>query len=507
MKLSFKANIFTAYVDYEERKIAKEAGFFWNPALRVWQTSLVSVASKLKNYADESALVEIEKKVVSIEPWKFPITYPQNLKPREYQLEAARFALARSRAYLALDPGLGKTIIAAMIASTLHEKTVYICPPFLIENTFNEFRKWAPILFISKIDSIDFKNDHVLLVPDSLTHKESVQDKIIEFLGGAKDSTCFYDESHRIKEATAQRSKAFYNKIAPLFKRVYLMSGTPMPNRPMELYAPLHNFAPDCIDHKNKFEFGVRYCAAFKGTWGWDFNGSSNMQELSDKLKTYMLRLRKDEVLKELPPKTEEVIFIGDALPQKLSRIDKEIIKAFSPSDLMKSTIALMVGKEGSELHISTYRKELGMAKIKHSVTFIEHLLESTKDSILIFAIHKGTIAALTDELEAHKPIVVVGDTKMNDRAKNVAAFQRGDSRLFIGNIQAAGTGFTLTKATRVVFVEFGWTPGENIQAMDRAHRIGQHENVIVQYLVFKNSVDAQVIQTILKKKEVISYV
>jgi len=120
----------------------------------------------------------------------------------------------------------------------------------------------------------------------------------------------------------------------------------------------------------------------------------------------------------------------------------------------------------------------------------------------LIFAIHKEVIGILKDGLEKFKPLIITGDTGMSERAKRVAAFQAGESRVFIGNIQASGTGFTLTKATRVIFAEFSYVPAENLQAMDRAHRIGQHENVLVQYLVFKDSVDATVMQSILKKNK-----
>jgi SWI/SNF-related matrix-associated actin-dependent regulator 1 of chromatin subfamily A len=506
VKLFFDGKSFFVECTFDERFLPSAAKFTWDVVKKKWTTKEISKAVKLSDYAAPCAKKELEKNTIQIKDVG-ETPFPEKLSPREYQLKAAKFLAARNRAYANMEPGTGKSIVAALVINYLNSflkhahKTLYICPPFLIENMKKEFEKW--VIGHHKISTLSENyGTNVLLIPDSMIGKKEVQNLIKDF-AKSFECTVFYDEAHRIKELSSARSKAFYGQILPIFTRAYLMSGTAMPNRPMELFAPLSYLAPECIGFKNKFEYGRRYCAGHQGRFGWDFTGASNLDELRENMKPFMLTIKKQDVLKELPAKTEELVLVGEKLPQKLAALDKEILNTYSPRDLMKSSIALRMNKGSSELHIATYRKELGIAKVGHVRNFIEHLLESTKESLLVFAIHKEVIAKLKNELDDYKPLVITGDTPMQERSKIVNAFQKGESRIFIGNIQASGTGFTMTKASRVVFAESSWVPAENLQAMDRAHRIGQNENVLVHYLVFKHSVDATVMQAVLSKKEI----
>jgi SWI/SNF-related matrix-associated actin-dependent regulator 1 of chromatin subfamily A len=215
-----------------------------------------------------------------------------------------------------------------------------------------------------------------------------------------------------------------------------------------------------------------------------------------------MLRYKKEDVLKELPPKIEEMVILNQNMPPRLTKLSREILNEMPVDDLLKGQIQRYLGKE--VLHLSTYRKELGVFKAEACAEFIKFLLEETDENILVFAIHKEVIAILDKLLTKYFPLVITGDTRMELRHEIVNQFQNDSTRrLFIGNLQAAGTGFTLTKSNRVVFAEFSWVPAEGEQASDRAHRIGQSNTVFVQYLVCENSVDKAVIETILKKKKV----
>lgn len=510
MKLFFEKDYFILQVPFEKRFIAKNAGFNWNVATKRWFTKELSIINRIKDLVelDVSARAQIEKSLIVVDGLKTDFEWPENLTPREYQTKAAKFLVTRKKAYANMDPGTGKSIVAALVINYFKKlsnhsaRFLYICPPFLVENMKAEFERW--VLGHHEVSTLgDNRATNILIIPDSMINKKEVQALIADFASKKTDTVLFYDEAHRIKEASSLRSKAFYKNVLPLFERAYLMSGTPSPNsRPMELFAPLHYLAPSVIDFKNKFQFGVKYCAAFQGTWGWDFSGASNTKELAERIKAFMITMKKEDVLTELPAKTEEIIFIGNGMPKRLEKINKEILSCFSPDDLMKGRIANKLSIDKKELHIATYRKELGAVKAEKSLEFIKHSLESSRESILIFAIHKETIAILKEGLEEFKPLVITGETRMIDRSKLVASFQAGESRVLIGNITAAGIGFTMTKATRVIFVEFSYVPAENLQAMDRAHRIGQHENLLVQYLVFKDSVDATVMQSILKKNK-----
>lgn len=485
MRVLFDGHRFIAQCNFDERFFPKKAGFYWDFDLKKWVTTHPGKAAMLRDYCDESALKELNRLTVIESPWLGRLSHPKHLTPRPFQIEAAIHALTRNHSYLALDPGLGKTIIAALISRALHEfETVYICPPFLVLNTLEEFEKWGAFA-------------HVF--PDSMLKKSKTLDRLQMVLMSPKPKLLIVDEAHRFKTHNAQRTEALFKSFVPHFERQVYMSGTPMPNRPMELFPVLSNAAAETIGFRNRFEFGLYFCAGFKHeTYGWDFNGASNLKELiTNAKKSFMLRMKKDDVLRDLPPKTEQLVFIGDKLPANIQALEKEILKSHDPQSL--------VGENTPIGELATYRKEIGLAKLLESTEFIKSILEETNESILIFAHHRDVIAGLADSLEKFHPLIITGETPMAKRHDIVKVFQQGSRRVFIGNIQAAGTGLTLTRASRVIFAEFSWVPADNDQASDRAHRIGQRDHVFVQYLVFKNSIDRQVMETILRKKKIIN--
>lgn len=417
---------------------------------------------------------------------------PSHLFPLQHQLEALAWAIRNLEAgkptYLALEPGLGKTIIAAMISNYFKGATIfYVCPPFLTTNTSEEFTKWT---FEKKL----------YLLPDSMIAKPKTLEAFVEAVRECKNPILIIDEAHRFKNEGTKRSRALFKNILPHFeRRAVFMSGTPLPNsRPKELWAILKNSAPKLFG-TNFFSFGLKYCGGFRDAFGWNFDGFTNRKEFKARLcKSFMLRMKKDVL--NLPPKVEGLLTVGEGIPPIVSKVEKKILAEYSPEDLVEGEITRIAGK--AALHLATYLRLLGEYKLKYVLPFIESLLEETKESFLIFAVHKDTIGKLEKALSAHEPLVITGDVPKAKRHELVKEFQTNPARrIFIGNIQACGVGFTLTKATRVIFVEFSWVDGENSQAADRAHRIGQGQSVLVQYVVLKDSFDRQRMETLLKKR------
>jgi SWI/SNF-related matrix-associated actin-dependent regulator 1 of chromatin subfamily A len=271
-----------------------------------------------------------------------------------------------------------------------------------------------------------------------------------------------------------------------------------MPNRPMDLYTILSRQAPETIGFRSRFEYGFKYCGGYVDPTdgSWVFKGHSNMDELRANVHgKFMLRIKKGDVLKDLPPKNSEVVVIGENLPKKITALDKRLSALWGDRREMTAD---------DETDLSTLRKEVGISKISYAVPFIKDALEASDEKILIFAFHKKVIAGLISGLRKFDPYVITGATPKPDRMKAVRGFQKKKKRrVLIANYLAGGTGFTLTKATRVIFVEWSWVPAENEQAADRAHRYGQTETVNVQYLVIKNSLDRVVLETMLRKAQV----
>lgn len=526
MQLSFQKDRFVVKCSYLERLKVRSAGFYWDSVAKEWWTKNPRNASKLSFCADSEATRRLQVLTISVAPWTGPIRYPSDLVLRGFQRRAVEWALSRNRSYLALDPGLGKTIVAAVIRSTLQASVVYVCPPYLMENVKEEFDKWKPGIehtfihggrvmpaqyFLGGVKDSSTAVFSTMIVSDAIISRKETQKVIREF----REVTEMFgpviliaDESHRFKNLDAARTKALFRSLVPQFEKAILMSGTPVPNRPFELWPALNFCAPEAIDYIGRFDYGRKYCAGFESGYGWDFTGASNTEELARRItEKFMLRIRKVDALPELPPKTEELVLIDEDLPAAVRDFDAKILRNFSPDDTVQEQIEQLLSIENWEaLHIATYRRELGVLKAPHAIRYILTLLSETDEALLVFAHHKEVVATLTSGLAKFKPITITGDTPVAKRQGMVREFQEnGDRRLFIGNIQAAGTGFNLTKATRVVFAEYSWVPGENDQASDRAHRIGQKDHVFVQYLVYRNSLDRKVLETLWRKREITS--
>lgn len=519
MELTHNGKFFILRCSFEDREVAKSAGFRWDFDNKFWLTENIAVAARLGEFADERTRRYLSHFTICHHPFTGPLRLPPKTTGLEllpHQLEAVRFALSRNRSYLGLDPGLGKTPTAAVVINTLQMKAVYILPPFLLENVKSEFSRWAGRLKLSVFGSVkEFSFvDDMLLLPDSLLRREECYRTVKSFLGG-KPGVLVVDEAHRFKSQDAIRTQALFGgkskrSLRSLFEREVYMSGTPMPNRPMELFPILSKVAPETIDFMNMFQYGRKFCAGKKTDFGWDFSGASNMQELNQRVKypsgPFMLRMRKD--LLKLPPLIEEIFVVSGDQSPRLTEMGRKLGDAYRDTeDLTKHALAQKAGVEG-DLHVATYRRLLGKEKVEPAGEYVKAVLdEYPSEKILVFAYHKEVIAALIDILSVYKPYVITGETTSEERHALVNKFQNDRTpRVLIANY-ATMIGFNITAATRAVFVEFDWTPGVNQQAMDRAHRIGQTKSVLVQYVVYKDSLDKLVIETLLRKRKSIEHI
>lgn len=142
---------------------------------------------------------------------------------------------------------------------------------------------------------------------------------------------------------------------------------------------------------------------------------------------------------------------------------------------------------EGLSKSVSTLRRYQGLQKIGPTIELVKAELEANAyKKIVIFCIHTDVIKALREGLRKLGVVTLYGGTPPETRQRNIDNFQSNNEhspRIFIGNIQAAGTAITLTNANQVIFVEQDWVPGNNAQAAMRCHRIGQTRPVFVRYL------------------------
>lgn len=525
IKLKYKGHgRFVADCDYETREAVRAAGFDWDSHEREWFTNNFKVAACLRDFADESTKARINRVIISVTPWTTPLHFPIRLTPTPYQIEAARFVLERNRSYLGMAAGLGKTIVAAIAMNSLmsrgHPVFVYVCPSSLVNNVENELSIWSPAIDCEHYDEPKLFGN-LLLVPDSLFQRDNIFSEIKGFVERLKrqnyypkttqETVLFVDEAHRFKDDESGRTRVLFGHdqkpgIVSLFERVVFMSGDPMPNRPMELYPVLSTCAPQTIDFMSRDEFGLKFCAGRYDGYGYDFSGASNLRELAQRVQgTFMFRLRKDAL--PLPPLLEEVLVVAENVPTEIADFEQHILREFSIEDLTKG--ALEREFHYQDMHLMTYQRLLGMKKIKHAVAWLKDFLEDTDEAVLIFARHTDVIDALIKECEKleYEALVITGATPTKDRYRLVDQFQKTNCRIMIGNLRAMGLGFNITKATRILNLEPDWTPSTNNQGRDRAHRYGQTKTVLAQYMCFKNSVDQRVLNTVLRKTKLQSYI
>lgn len=403
------------------------------------------------------------------------------LKP--YQSYGVSWLMKRKRALLGDDMGLGKTAqIVVMLSEMKVERlpALVICPASLKINWKREFEKWANIdsCIISGSEWSMLFESVVIINYDILSkHKE----KILE----VKFKTVICDESHYIKNAKTKRSSAV-REIVKRSENFYAVSGTPIENRPSEFFTTLNII--DSVQFGNFWRYASRYCGAKHNGYGWDFGGHSNTDELFSILDgNIMLRRKKTDVLKELPEKQRFLIPF-------------EIDLCSSYFSVLNSDFSIAIER------LQSLKREAARSKLKQAIEWISEQIDSG-NKIICFAIHHDII----DSIFSHfRDISVKLDGRDNQKSRDdsVQRFQNDDScRLFVGNIKAAGVGITLTASSNVVFAEFDWVPGVNIQAEDRAHRIGQTDSVTCWYLVADGTIEEDIFDLLNKKKMVLDSV
>lgn len=495
-------NIFICRCSFEDRATARDNHFFWNPMKKYWYTRKLSSAVRLKKYFDDSARARIKATSVEVlPPGPFVIQTPKGKKLKHYQIDGARFALERNHSYLAFDMGLGKTATFIAVMNVINARTLIICPPFLVENWKREIREWAyhkpEVGVVETSNKVVNQNAQVILLPDSLLDKESIRN----YLLNSEFKLLAVDEAHRFKTASAVRTKALFENITPHIPKVVLLSGTPMPNRPMELYPVLSHLAHNTIDFKSEHDFGVRYCGGFEkqipvdGVMKivWDYTGASNLDELKITTKNFMLRYTKAEMLPELHPKEERIVFLSGGGAKGIKKLEADVLKKLGPglSNIMKNQGLGAVAR---------YRSEIGLRKVRPAIQYISGVLEAG-ETILVLAWHIAVLNELDLGLKNFKRRLITGATPKPTRQQMVNDIQRGKAQVLIAQITTM-VGYNLTKSTRAIIVEPSWAPSDNQQAVDRIHRIGQKDSVIVDYLILPDSIDGRVVQSFMNKQK-----
>lgn len=413
---------------------------------------------------------------------------------------------------LANDMGLGKTISSAVAAHIKcpQGRKLVVVPSVAKENWEREIHK-----FIGADQTVQVVSGRT----DTLTNATWVviNYDIISFykqaLIDAGFSFVIMDEVHMLKNLKAQRTQAlvsYWDKktskmipgIVDSIPNVLPMSGTPMLNRPNELFSILRALGSSMGKSKSKFE--ERYCDGHfmtvdrTGRQVWGNTGATNSGELASNVSPFFRKVFKADVL-NLPPK------IRTSIPVEISKADRKMFDGLFNSLENASATDDNDEPTGEILRlIGILKHETAKVKVASTIEQAETIVQAG-EKVIIFTCYTDTL----NQIAAHfgsKAVVVDGSVTGPKRMAAVDAFQNNpEIQVFVGNVKAAGVAITLTAASYVIFNDRDWTPAMIFQAEDRAYRIGQTKMVNVYHMTAEGTFDEELVAALEGKSTLIS--
>jgi SWI/SNF-related matrix-associated actin-dependent regulator 1 of chromatin subfamily A len=437
-----------------------------------------------------------------------------------FQKAGIEFLQKHGNVLVADEMGLGKTIqvIGYLNLHPEMKHVLIIVPASLKLNWVREFKRWD----VNNRDIGILNGDlHDVTITNYETFVASKNaETYFKRVSEVQWDVLVLDESHYIKSTHAKRTKVIIGEnkkvgedlegkivwgrqkgLIDFSKKVILLTGTPIMNRPYELFTQLRALNHPLGKSKNKF---VNRYMDFN-RYGVDPNSGKNLDELQRTLRTTcMIRREKKDVLLELPDKRRMLIEVprnvlkGD-LGTKEQQLLRYVRENWNLTGLKHSSGAAFE-------EISSVRHEIGVAKVPFVIGHLENLLEET-DKIVVFAHHHDVLNAIYDHFK-DVAVIATGQESQKERDEAVQKFQNNtDTKLFVASTLAMGVGITLTASSTVVFAEMEWRPGDMFQAEDRCHRIGQKDMVLAQYIVVQDSLEAYMVNTFVEKQQTIEQV
>jgi SWI/SNF-related matrix-associated actin-dependent regulator 1 of chromatin subfamily A len=431
-----------------------------------------------------------------------------------HQEIGVKFLLSKNNRILGDDMGLGKTLMStiASIESGV-EKILVVCPANAKINWFREINAYIPEEDISIIKSGHWDPKRYTIINyDILKNFHTITDgrknyKDYEIHRNLVDEgfdLVIMDEAHMVKNPKANRTKIM-NQITEKIKKRWLLTGTPIANRPMDFFNLL-NICDSPVTSSWK-QFAFRYCDGKKfkkklksGSYRdiWITDGASNLEELHNRTKNLILRRKKEDHL-DLPPKIVAPYYVEIDDMNQYHRVFDEYLE-WAKSEGKR----LGTGRHMVELIV--LRKYLALEKTKQTIELAEQAIENGQ-KVIIFTNFTHSFDTLMD----HFGKIAVGHNgKMNSTSKqnSIDKFQEDDNiKVFVGNLISAGTAITLTKAETVIMNDLDFVPSNHAQAEDRAHRIGSTSTTNVYYPIAVGTIDEMMFKILEKKRKIIDTV
>lgn len=457
-------------------------GMFWDSERRIWYGRQDAVDLCCAILSNGGITVEAAPSDYVYERWRDMHFSP---KLRNYQLVGARHLIEEKRAILADDMGLGKTLTALSAAfASGSNRILIVCPNRAkdvwkreLKKSFNEEAFYPqgrggrnePAGKLSSSARVWVINYEILSAWQEILIRESFDDVI-------------FDECHNLMNEKSKRTQAA-RAVSKDATYVWGLSGTLLPNRVSDLYAIVETIRPKTFG--TFFNFAFRYCGAIQGEHPsravpgakekhWNFDGSSNEDELRQRLAYFALRRTKSDVKLELPPKTRMSLFVDvkGARPPSVAA-------SLSKSEMRRQLDVAATGKLGDVVDAARAA-----------------VLEGNR--VVIFTYRKVVAESLTASLTAAGVFAQYfhGDVPQARRL----SYLTSPPDVLVATIDSAGDAIDLSFASVCIFAELSYEPFKLLQAEARLHRFGQENPVLIQYFLARGTVDELVAKAVIDK-------
>ncbi len=444
------------------------------------------------------------------------------IEPYPYQKEGIAYGLEHHRLIIGDEPGLGKTLQSIGIVDTADAyPCLVICPSSLKINWQREFEKftrksalvldnatrttWGYLLQmgIHQVAIVNYESLRKFFVwdiKDNVSHGKSTGFRLkdVVFCPQIKlFKSVIIDESHRVKDPSAQQT-IFTKGISVGKEWIILLSGTPVVNRPDDLVAQL-SIMNRLQEFGGRTKFMADYCVDPKNK---EAQRAVPLSVLSKQLyDTCMIRREKAKVLPQLPDKTRVDLYVDISNAEEYNLAAADLAAYLQEYTECSDWEIRRKMRMEALVRFMTLRSLATKGKIAQAADFIRTFLDSGKKLIVFCSLHE-----IVDDLQKAFPkaVTVTGRDSALGKQSAVDAFQNNpDVQLIICSIKAAGVGLTLTAASDVAFIELAWTYADCCQCEDRAHRIGQKDNVTCYYLLGRGTIDHTIYSLIHRKKSI----
>lgn len=436
-----------------------------------------------------------------------------NADLRDYQIAGYQWMRRLSEwgigGILADDMGLGKTL--QTIAVLLHRATdgpaLVLAPTSVGFNWIREIQRFAPSLNpILYRDGDRHEKLNSLSAGDIVVSSYAIGLRDKSELGEVKWHTLVCDEAQAIKNAQSKTAKAVTELSA---NWCVALTGTPIENHLGELWSLFRVVAPGVFGSWESFR--KKYAAPIEKD-----SDPAATAALANRIKPFILRRTKSEVLQELPPRTESTVIVELTDPERaqyelvrraaIGELDS-MLAITSPRDKQFRIFTLLTRLRQYACHVGIVNKQWDRSSSK--LELLCSRLQSLKEEghrALVFSQFTEHLALIRSALEQHDISYeyLDGSTPAFERQKRVDSFQTGNATAFLISLKAGGTGLNLTAADYVFHMDPWWNPAVEDQATDRAHRIGQTRPVMVYRVIAKDTIEERILALHADKRDLV---